>query len=135
MFRLSRYFVVLSTVWMIAMTWRIYPQFGDTLRADGHLITFDAYIEETCGQRIGPEAASCLEEARATGHRLLAREQARSVLFILALPLGYLALYLPPRFIIDQLARRARSLRGPPRSGGNGSMVVPDGSMNESMHR
>ncbi len=111
-FRLSRYFVILSTVWIIAMTWRIYPQFKDTLRMDGRLVTLDAYIEESCGQRIGPDAATCLEEARATGHRLLAREQAKSVLFILALPLGYLVLYLPPRLIADHLIRRRAARLG-----------------------
>ena len=111
-FGLSRYFVILSTVWMVAMTWRIYPQFKDTLRVEGRLVTLDAYIDESCGQRIGPDAASCLEEARAKGHRLVAREQARSVLFILALPLGYLVLYLPPRLALDRLARRrAQRLR------------------------
>lgn len=104
--RISRYFVILSAVWMVVMTWRIYPQFKDTLRDDGRLVSFDTYVEESCGQRIGPDAASCLEEARARGHRLVAREQAKSVLFILALPLGYLLLYLPPRLALDRLVRR-----------------------------
>ena len=106
-FRLSRYFVVLSAVWVVVMTWRLYPQFKDTLRDDGRLVTLDAYIDDTCGQRIGPGVASCLEEARATGQRLVAREQGKSVLLIEAPLLTYLLIYLPARLVLDRLGRRA----------------------------
>jgi hypothetical protein len=93
--RLSRYLIVLAALWVAAMTWRIYPQFGDALRVDGRLIGFADYVEESCGQRIGPAAASCLAEARATGRRLVASEQGKSVLLIEAPLLFYLLIYLP----------------------------------------
>jgi hypothetical protein len=91
---LSRYFIVLATVWMVAMTWRVYPQFKDTLRIDGRLRSLGEYIEETCGQRIGPAAQSCLTEAQNTGRRLVAREQGKTILLIQAPLLGYLLVYL-----------------------------------------
>lgn len=105
--RLSGYVVILVAVWVVAMTWRIYPQFGDTLRIeDGRLMSLADYIEESCGQRIGPSAQSCIEEARDTGRRLVAREQGKSVLFIVAPLLGYLLVYLPLRLAVARLGRR-----------------------------
>jgi hypothetical protein len=104
--RLSRYFVVLALVWVIAMTWRLYPQFKDTLRSEGRLVTFDDYVDESCGQKIGPAAASCFQEARDTGRRLVAREQGKSVLLIEAPLLGYLLVYLPLRVTLDRVGRR-----------------------------
>jgi hypothetical protein len=95
--RLSRYLVVLCAIWVIAMTWRIYPQFKDTLRVDGRLTSLSDYVEASCGERIGPAAASCLVEARSTGRRLVANEEARSLLLIEAPFLVYLVLYLPLR--------------------------------------
>jgi len=92
--RLSHYFIVLSAVWVIAMTWRLYPQFGDTLRLNGRLMSFAAYVEESCGQRIGPAAASCRAEAQVTGRRLVASEQGKSVLLIEAPLLVYLLVHL-----------------------------------------
>src|SRR5258708_32147274 len=94
-FRLSRYFVVLSAVWVLAMAWRLYPQFKDTLRDDGRLVTLEAYIDDSCGQRTVPGVASCLHEARATGGRLVPREQGKSVLRIEATLLPALLLYAP----------------------------------------
>ena len=95
--RLSHYLIVLCAIWVIAMTWRIYPQFKDTLRIDGRLTSLADYVEASCGERIGPAAAGCLAEARVTGHRLVANEQARSLLLIEAPLLVYLVLYLPLR--------------------------------------
>jgi hypothetical protein len=95
--RLSRYLVVVCAIWMIAMTWRIYPQFKDALRVDGRVTSLSDYVEASCGERIGPAAASCLVEARSTGQRLVANEQARSLLLIEAPLLVYLVLYLPLR--------------------------------------
>jgi hypothetical protein len=112
-FRLSRYFVILSAVWVLAMTWRLYPQFKDTLRDDGRLVTLEAYIDDSCGQRIGPGVASCLDEARTTGRRLVAREQGKSVLLIEVPLLAYLLIYVPARLALDHLARR----RGQPGGG------------------
>lgn len=106
-FRLSRYLAALLAVWVLAMTWRLYPQFRDTLRQDdGRLVTLEAYIDDSCGQRIGPGVASCLEEARATGRRLVAREQAKSVLLIEAPLLAYLLIYVPGRWALGRWSER-----------------------------
>jgi hypothetical protein len=104
--RVSRYFVVLAVVWVVAMTWRIYPQFKDAVRVDGRLTTVGEYIEETCGQRIGPAAATCLAEAGEQARQLLRREQGKSVLLIEAPLLGYLVIYLPLRLIVETVGRR-----------------------------
>jgi len=106
---LSGYFVVFAALWMVAMTWRIYPQFKDTLRIDGRLTVLSDYVEESCGQRIGPGAESCLEEARTTGRRLLAQEQGKSILLIVAPVLLYLVIYLPLRLIADRIGGRRRA--------------------------
>lgn len=98
-FPVSGYLVVLVALWMIIMTIRLYPQFKDTLREDGRVVGLSDYVEETCGQRIGPDAATCLEEARATGDRLVKREQGRSILLIEAPLLAYLFLLLPLRLL------------------------------------
>jgi hypothetical protein len=101
--RLSRYFMVLAAVWVVAMTWRIYPQFPDTLRIDGRLTSFADYVEDSCHERIGPAAASCLAEAQITGRRLVASEQGKSVLLIEAPLLAYLVIYLPLGWIIRRV--------------------------------
>jgi hypothetical protein len=101
--RLSRYLVVLCAIWVIAMTWRLYPQFKDTLRIDGRVMNYADYVAESCGERIGPAAATCLGEARITGRRLVAQEQARSLLLIEAPLFVYLLIYLP----LKHLWRRA----------------------------
>ena len=117
-FRLSRYFVILSAVWVLAMTWRLYPQFKDTLRDDGRLVSLEAYIDDSCGQRIGPGVASCIDEARATGRRLLAREQGKSLLLVEAPLLAYLLIYVPARLALDRVARRrARAVGAPGQAG------------------
>ena len=93
--RMSRYFVILALAWMAATTWRIYPQFKDAVRVDGRLTTVDDYIDDSCGQRVGPAAGTCLAEAHERAQRLLRHEQGRSVLLIEAPVLGYLILCLP----------------------------------------
>jgi hypothetical protein len=93
--RLSRYMVVLCAIWVIAMTWRLYPQFKDTLRIDGRVMSYADYVAESCGEAMGPAAATCLGEARSTGRRLVAREQAKSLLLIEAPLLAYLLIHLP----------------------------------------
>ena len=80
--RLSRYFLLLAMVWMIAMTARLYPQFGDGVRIDGRLTTVEDYIEDSCSQRVGPAAQTCLAEAANEAQILLRREQGKSVLLI-----------------------------------------------------
>ena len=93
--RMSRYFLILALAWMAATTWRIYPQFKDAVRVDGRLTTVDDYIDDSCGQRVGPAADTCLAEAHEQAQRLLRREQGRSVLLIEAPVLGYLLFCLP----------------------------------------
>jgi hypothetical protein len=111
--RVSRYFLVLAAAWMIAMTWRIYPQFKDAVRVDGRLMSTAEFVEETCGQRIGPAAATCLAETREQAQQLLRREQGKSVLLIEAPLLGYLLIYLPLRLLVEGVGRRrAEGLRG-----------------------
>lgn len=103
---LSRAFFAFAIMWIVAMSWRLYPQFGDTLKIDGRLMRLETYVEERCGQRIGPAAESCLDEARATGQRLVAREQGKSLLLIEAPLLGWLLVYLPRRYGLTRLGRR-----------------------------
>jgi len=93
--RLSRYFLLLATVWVVAMTWRIYPQFGDGLRIDGRVTSVEAYVEDSCAQRVGPAAQTCLAEAAGEAQILLRREQGKSILLIAAPILLYLLAYVP----------------------------------------
>jgi hypothetical protein len=90
-----RYLALLSLAWVVVMGARLYPHFGDALRLDGRIMSFDEYVEESCGQRIGPAAASCLAEARETGRRLVAQQQARSLLVVEAPLWLMLLVYLP----------------------------------------
>jgi hypothetical protein len=96
---LSRYFLLLAMVWMVAMTWRIYPQFGDGLRIDGRVTTIEDYVNDTCSQRVGPAAQTCLAEASGEAQILLQREQGKSVLLISMPILLYFLVYLPRRLI------------------------------------
>lgn len=93
--KLSSYVFVLVVAWMAVMTWRLYPQFKDAVRVDGRLTTMADYIDETCGERVGPAAETCLAEAHETAQRLLRREQGKSVLLIEAPLFAYLAVYVP----------------------------------------
>ena len=93
--RWARYLALFSLTWVVVMGVRLYPHFGDALRLDGRAMSFEEYIEESCGQRIGPAAASCLAEARDTGRRLVAQQQAKSLLLVQAPLWLLLAIYLP----------------------------------------
>lgn len=108
--RVRRYFVIFAVVWMIAMTWRIYPEFKDVLKIDDRLIALDDYVEESCGQRIGPDAQSCIEEAQATGRRLVARRQGKALLFVMAPLLAYAVIDLPWRLALGRRDRTRRLL-------------------------
>lgn len=119
--RLFWYFLLFAVVWVIVMTVRIYPQFGDMLRIEGRLTTLSEYVDETCAQRIGPAAASCRQEASDTGGRLVAREQGKSVLLVEAPLLGYLLVYLPLRRAINRVKKGA-----PQERGGRGMAVGAD---------
>jgi hypothetical protein len=101
--RHARLYLVLAALWMAAMTWRLYPQFGDTIRVDGRLTTVSAYLGETCGQRVGPAASTCLDEASEQAQLQLRVEQGKSVLLILAPLLAY-AVWWP----LQLLRRRVR---------------------------
>jgi hypothetical protein len=103
----SRLFLVLAVLWMGAMTWRIYPQFGDTIRVDGRLTTVSDYIGEMCGQRVGPAAATCLDEAEEAAQLRLREEQGKSLLLILAPLLFYIVLWCPMRLASERFRRRA----------------------------
>lgn len=111
-FYVSRYFVVLAAVWMIVMTWRVYPQFKDAVRIDGRLTTVSDFIDDTCGQRVGPAAVTCVAEARERAQRMLRREQGKWVLLIEAPLLGYLLFYLPWRLVRLGIAMRGEALFG-----------------------
>jgi hypothetical protein len=106
----SRLFLVLAALWMLAMTWRIYPQFGDAIRVDGRLTTVADYLGDVCGQRVGPAAATCRDESGEKAQLLLREEQGKSVLFILAPLLFYVALWCPARLLETRLrGPRARA--------------------------
>ena len=96
------------------MTVRLYPQFGDALRIDGRVLTLAEYVNESCGERIGPAASTCAEEAMATGKRLVAREQGKSVLLVVAPLLGYLLVYMPLRRGVAELRRSVTGARRNP---------------------
>jgi len=92
--RISAYVALLIALWMAAMTARLYPQFATALRVDGRVTTVEDFVDDSCAARIGPAAETCLAEARGEAQLLLHREQAKSVLLILAPAVLYL-LYLP----------------------------------------
>jgi hypothetical protein len=91
----SRYFLLLAVAWLLVMTWRIYPQFKDAVRVEGQLSTVEDYIDDTCRQRVGPAAETCIAETRETARHMLRREQGKSILLIEAPILCYLILYVP----------------------------------------
>jgi hypothetical protein len=103
----TRLFLVLAAVWMVAMTWRLYPQFGNAIRVDGRLTTVARYIDDSCGQRVGPAAATCLAESGEKAQLLLRREQARSVLLILAPLLVYGIIWRPLQFLRARIGARS----------------------------
>ncbi len=80
----SRLFLAFVILWMVAMTWRLYPQFKDAIRVDGRLTTVSAFIDDACGQRVGPAVATCLAEAGEQARLLLRSEQGKSILVIIA---------------------------------------------------
>jgi hypothetical protein len=92
--RTSRYVALFVILWMVILTWRIYPQFKNAVRVDGQLTTMEDYIDGTCGERLGPAAATCLAETREEAQHLLRREQGKSILLIEAPILVYFVVYL-----------------------------------------
>jgi hypothetical protein len=103
----SRVALALAALWMVAMTARLYPQFKDTVRVDGRLTTIAQFLEDSCGQRIGPAAVTCLAESGEQAQLLLRQEQGKSVLLIMAPLLGWGLICFPARLVRVRLARRA----------------------------
>jgi hypothetical protein len=101
---ISRFFLLFAAVWMAALTWKVYPQFKDTLRVDGRVVTLDDYIEAACSERVGPFATVCRATSLEHGRRLVAAEQAKMLLLVQAPLIAYVVVYLP----FHWLRRRAR---------------------------
>jgi len=104
-FGVSPYLTVFAALWMVALTWKVYPQFKDTLRLDGRVMALDDYIEATCGERVGPLATTCRATSLERGRRLVAAEQAKMLLLVQAPLILYVVAYLPFRLA----TRRRRS--------------------------
>ena len=94
-FGVSRFFLLVAAVWMAALTWKVYPQFKDTLRVDGRVVTLDDYIEAACGERVGSFATVCRATSLEHGRRLVAAEQAKILLLVQAPLIVYAVVYLP----------------------------------------
>jgi len=107
--RPSPLFAILVLIWLVGMSWRLYPRFADTVRVDGRLESSDTYIQDTCGERIGDAAATCLAETRANAKRMVRAERWRVALFILAPLLIYVVFYLPARSVVALAARARRA--------------------------
>jgi len=109
--RLARYVVLLILAWMAVLTVRLYPQFEIAVRVGGRVMTVDEYIADRCGTRLGPAAETCLADARRKAGVQLRREQAKSVLIVVAPAVLYL-LYLPlARAIAARQPRAAKRLK------------------------
>jgi len=104
--RVSPYVVLLIAAWTAIMAARLSPQFERALRIDGRITTVDDYIADRCDARLGPEAANCLATAHDKARTQLRREQARTVLIIVAPGMLYL-LYLAPAALTAARRRRA----------------------------
>ncbi|MGH7015036.1 MAG: hypothetical protein ACREEL_12930 [Stellaceae bacterium] len=110
--RASVYVVLLIAAWTAAITARLAPQFDTALRIDGRVTTVDDYIADRCGERLGPAAESCLAAAHRKAQIQLRREQARTVLMIVA-PAVLYSIYLLLAGVADARRRRAaKQLKG-----------------------
>lgn len=108
---ISRYVALFAAAVILAMTWKVYPLFKDTLRTGGRVVGLDDYVTEACGERVGPLATSCREATLEHGRRLVASQQAKALLMVEAPLAAYLLIYLPYRSIVR---RRDRSRARPP---------------------
>ena len=98
---------------MAAMACRLYPQFGDTIRVDGRLMTVASYLSDACGQRVGPAAVTCLAESGEAAQLLLRQEQGKSVLLILAPVILYLVWWPAHRVRLEWRSRRTAATPSP----------------------
>ena len=103
-----RYFTVFAAVWIAAMTWKVYPQFKDTLRADGRVVSLDDFVADACGEKAGPEAAACRATKLESGRRMVRSAQAKAMLLIEAPVIFYAVVLLPIGLL------RGRRGRSPP---------------------
>ena len=111
---ISRYVALFAAAVVLALTWKVYPLFKDTLRSDGRVLSLDDYVAEACGERVGPLATSCREATLEHGRRLVAGQQAKALLIVEAPLIAYLVIYLPYRAILRRLDRdRARPAARP----------------------
>jgi hypothetical protein len=92
---LSRYLTLFAAAWILVMTWKLYPQFKDTLRVDGRVVALDQYVEDACGEKAGTEATVCRATKLESGRRMVAAEQAKVLLIVEAPLIVYAVLYLP----------------------------------------
>jgi hypothetical protein len=99
---ISRYLTLFAVVWIVAWTWKLYPQFKDLLRVDGRLVALDDYVEDACGERVGPLATSCRATTLERGRRMVAAEQAKALLLVEAPLILCAVLYLPLRMLRQQ---------------------------------
>ena len=88
--RASPYVVLLIGIWTAVMAARLYPQFDMAIRIDGRVTTVNEYIADRCGARLGPAAETCLAAARRKARIQLRREQAKSILIVVAPAVLYL---------------------------------------------
>lgn len=107
----SRYFVLFATLWIVAWTWKLAPQFRDQLRIEGRVLSLEQYVEESCGERVGPLATSCRATIQEQGRRLVMSEQAKSLLLLQAPLLLYGLVYLPLRFLFRSRLRGTIAIR------------------------
>lgn len=103
----SVYVVLLIAIWTAVMAARLYPQFDTAVRIGGRVTTVDEYLADRCGERVGPAAETCLTAAQHKARIQLRREQAKSVLIVIAPAVLYL--------IYIAFAAAAASRRRPPR--------------------
>jgi hypothetical protein len=106
--RMARYVVLLILAWMAVLTVRLYPQFETAVRVGGRVMTVDDYIADRCGTRLGPAAETCLVAARRKAGVQLRREQAKSVLIVVAPAVLYLLCLPLARAIAARQPRAAK---------------------------
>ena len=104
---LSRYFTLFAAAWIVVMTWKVYPEFRDRLRVDGRVVSLDDYVEDACGERVGPLATSCRATKLQIGRHLVSAEQGKALLLIEAPLILYAALYFPIRLLRGAAERQA----------------------------
>ncbi len=96
---LSRYFTIFAAAWIVVMTWKVYPQFKDTLRVEGRVVSLDQYVDDACGEKAGTEATVCQATKLESGRRMVAAEQAKALLMIEAPLIAYAVIVLPLRLL------------------------------------